>query len=210
MMPTPRCIRLMKLRPAEPMIFMCCRLPCAQRRSRTATSMSEGGDSSQEPPQSVAMRTFQPLRRISAASTKSCERTKPPKGLRPASSGQAAVLRERGHANDGVVSPIIAAVAGPRAQAARDDGSVDAGRELLQAAEESRRADQLRSGLQYPEVRIGVHGLHQPSAESAHRSNCRRRARSCVRSGRPSASRSPRCCRTCARCSASAADTRPA
>ena len=88
MMPTPRCIRLAKLNPAEPMIFMCCKLPWAQRRSRMAMSISEGGDSSQEPPQSVAMRTFQPARRISAASTKSCDRTKPPKGLRPLSLGR--------------------------------------------------------------------------------------------------------------------------
>ena len=71
MMPTPRCSRLMKLKPDVPMIFMCWRLPCAQRRSRMAMSISEGGDSSQEPPQSVAMRTFQPPRRMRAASTKS-------------------------------------------------------------------------------------------------------------------------------------------
>src|ERR1700675_4019319 len=52
--------------------------------------------------------------------------------------GQAAVLCECGHANDGVVSPIIAAVAGPCAQAPSDDGSIDAGCELLQAAEKGR------------------------------------------------------------------------
>src|ERR1700688_3117681 len=76
--------------------------------------------------------------------------------------GQAAVLRECGHANDGVVTPIIAAVAGPCAQAPIDDGSVDAGRKLLQAPKKGRRADQLRSGLQYPQVRIGLHGPYQP------------------------------------------------
>src|SRR5882672_9474348 len=65
--------------------------------------------------------------------------------------GQAAVLRECGDANDGVVSPIIAAVAGPCAQAPRDDRSIDAGSELLQAAKKGSRADQLRSGLQYPQ-----------------------------------------------------------
>ena len=87
MMPMPKCTRLVKLKPDAPMIFRCCRLPCAQRRSRTATSIREGGDSSQEPASCVAMQTFQPARRISAASTKSCESTCPPKGLRPASSG---------------------------------------------------------------------------------------------------------------------------
>ncbi len=87
MMPMPRCRRLTKERPAAPTIFMCCRLPCAQRRSRMATSINDGGDSSHEPPQSVAMRTFQPLRRMSAASTKSCDNTWPPNGLRPERSG---------------------------------------------------------------------------------------------------------------------------
>ncbi len=210
MMPTPRCMRLAKRRPAVPMIFMCCRLPCAQRRSRMATSMSEGGDSSQDPPQSVAMRTFQPPRRISAASTKSCDSTKPPKGLRPSSFGRPQFSANAAHADDGVVAPVVAAVARPGGQAARDDRAVDAGGELLQAAEEGRRADQLRSGLQYPELRIGLHRQHQLAAAWAHRSSCRRRARSCDRSGRPSASRSPRGCRICARCSASAAGTRPA
>src|ERR1700679_4005286 len=85
---TARCMRLMNLKPALPMIFMCCKLPCAQRRSRIAISINVGGDSSQEPPQSVAMRTFQPPRRMRAASTKSCESTKPPKGLRPLSCGR--------------------------------------------------------------------------------------------------------------------------
>src|SRR6202011_5831737 len=66
--------------------------------------------------------------------------------------GQTAVLRECGHANDGVVSPIIAAVAGPCTQAPSDDGSIDAGGELLQAAEKGRRADQVRRGLAYPQV----------------------------------------------------------
>src|ERR1700685_3832930 len=46
MMPTPRCMRLMNLNPALPMIFMCCKLPCAQRRSRIAISIRVGGGSS--------------------------------------------------------------------------------------------------------------------------------------------------------------------
>src|SRR6266436_2549821 len=67
--------------------------------------------------------------------------------------GQAAVLRECGHANDGVVSPIVAAVAGPCAQTPGDDRSVDAGRALLQAAKKGCCPDELRSGLQYSQVR---------------------------------------------------------
>ena len=43
----------------------------------------------------------------------------------------------------------------------RDDGPVDAGGKLLQPAEEGARADQLGSGLQYPQGRIGLHHLHQ-------------------------------------------------
>ena len=56
-------------------------------------------------------------------------------GLAALELGQAAILRERGNANDGVVPPVIAAVAGPGGQPARNDRPVDAGRELLQPAE---------------------------------------------------------------------------
>ena len=80
---------------------------------------------------------------------------------------QAAVLRERRHANDGVVAPVIAAVAGPGGQAARDDRSVDAGGELLQPAEKGSRADELRRGLQNAQLRIGLHRLHQPLSVGA-------------------------------------------
>ena len=75
MMPMTKCARLVAASPFVPTILECCRLPCAQRRSRIAMSTSEGGLSSHEPPRSGAMRTFQPARRMSAASTKSCDST---------------------------------------------------------------------------------------------------------------------------------------
>src|ERR1700722_20843296 len=58
-----------------------------------------------------------------------------PEGFAALELGQAAVLGERVHADDGVVSPIIGAVARPRGKAACYDGSIDTGRELLHAAE---------------------------------------------------------------------------
>ena len=65
-------------------------LPCAQRRSRAATSSSDGGLSSQLPPSVGSMRTDHPARRSSAASTKSCDRIAPPNGFLPGSTGKPA------------------------------------------------------------------------------------------------------------------------
>ena len=187
MMPMPRCMRLVKVKPAAPIIFMCCRLPCAQRRSRMATSISDGGDSSQEPhaigghahlPSGAAherrldevMREYVAAERLAALELR-----------------QAAALGKRRDADDGVVAPVIAAVAGPGRQAARDDRAVDAGGELLQPAEERARSDELRRGLQDAQVPDPPASSAPAAAASMRRSGCRRRARSCGRSGRPSA-----------------------
>ena len=83
-------------------------------------------------------------------------------GLAAVQLGQSAALREGLHPDDGVVAPVIRAVAGPRGQAARDDWSVSAGGELLQPAEQRARADQLRSGLQDAERRVRADHPRQP------------------------------------------------
>ena len=75
--------------------------------------------------------------------------------------GQAAALRKCRDANDGVVAPVIAAVAGPGRQTSRDDRAVDAGGELLQPAEKGVRTDEPRRRLQDPQLRVRVHHLHQ-------------------------------------------------
>ena len=74
---------------------------------------------------------------------------------------QAAILRERSNANNGVVPPVIAAVAGPCRQPAGDDRAVDAGCELLQPGKQGLRADELRRGLQDPERGVRTHRQHQ-------------------------------------------------
>src|ERR1700735_121440 len=60
--------------------------------------------------------------------------------------GKSAALGEGLHADDGIVSPVIAAVAGPRREAARDHRTVRAGGELLQPGEERARPDEARGG----------------------------------------------------------------
>ena len=76
--------------------------------------------------------------------------------------GQTAGLGKRGGADDGVVAPVIGAVAGPCGQAARDDRAIHAAGELLQAAEKRPCSDQLRSGLKQSERRVLAHHLRQP------------------------------------------------
>ena len=95
MMPMPRCSRLVKRQAGRADDLHVLQVALRPAPVADGDVDSEGGDSSQEPPQSVAMRTFQPPRRISAASTKSCDSTWPPKGLRPSSSRQPAALGER-------------------------------------------------------------------------------------------------------------------
>ena len=210
MMPIARCLRLVHDRPRASNNFMCCKLPCAQRRSRIATSTSEGGPSSHEPSRSGAMRTFQPARRRNAASMKSCDNTWPPKGLRPGSCGSPQDCANALIANDRVVSPIIAVVARPRGNPASDDIAEHAARKLLQAREQTALADE-RAG-QF----AAVPDWDRPEcvapgrAKSRRSSSCQRRARSCNRNSRPSASRSLRRCRLCGRCCASVGGIAPA
>ena len=84
--------------------------------------------------------------------------------------GQAAAVGEGAGADDGVVAPVVAGVAEPGAQAAREHRAVDAAGELLHAGERGGAADQLRRGLQDAERLVGLHaagelddavGLHQ-------------------------------------------------
>ena len=162
MMPMPRCRRLAKRSPDAPMIFMCCRLPCAQRRSRIATSISDGrrllpraaavGGHAHLPPGAAHERRLDEVVRQDVAAER----------LAALELGQSAAVGERAHADDGVVPPVVAAVARPGRQAARDHRAVGAGGELLQPAEEAARPDQLGRGLQDAERGIRVHHLHQP------------------------------------------------
>src|ERR1019366_5083261 len=55
----------------------------------------------------------------------------PAKRLAASQRRQAAALGEGGDANDRVVTPIIAGIAGPRRQSARDHGAIRAGGKLL-------------------------------------------------------------------------------
>ena len=64
-----------------------CRLPWHQRVSRRANSARVGGFSSHDPASSGMTRTSKPARRISAASTWSCDRIGPPSGGLPGRMG---------------------------------------------------------------------------------------------------------------------------
>ena len=103
------------------------------------------------------MRTDQPARRSSAASTKSCDMIAPPNGFLPGQRRQAGGGRERAHANDRVVPPIVAVVALPGGDAAADDRAVDSRRELLEPREQRLAAREPRHGLQKPKLRVRRH-----------------------------------------------------
>ena len=110
---------------------------CAQRRSRTATSTSEGGLSSHEPSRSGDMRTFQPARRMQCGLDEIVRQHVATEWLATGQLRHAARLRESSDADDRVVSPVVAFVAGPRGYAARDQAAVHATGELLNAREQA-------------------------------------------------------------------------
>ena len=81
-----------------------------------------------------AMWIAQPARRISAASMKSWLRIWPPNGLRPRQFGQARILRESAHPDDGVVAPVISFRAVPPGDAGGNQRAIKPAGKLLQRA----------------------------------------------------------------------------
>ena len=117
MMPTPRCMRLMNRKPGAADDFHVLQValrPAAvangdvdQRGRRFFPGAAAVGGHAHLPAAAAHQRGFDEIMRQHEAA----------EGLAALELGQAAILRECGHANDGVVTPIIAAVAGPCAQA---------------------------------------------------------------------------------------------
>ena len=81
----------------------------------------------------------------------------PAEGRTSAQIRQATVIGEGARADDGVMAPVIAVAARPERQPRRDDGAVDARRELLHAREHRVAIDDERQRLDDARVGIGLH-----------------------------------------------------
>ena len=105
--------------------------------------------------------TFQPARRISAASTKSCDSTSPDSEPLPGSGGSAAVLDEGLHAQDRVVAPVMRFAELPEVHAGREQRPVGARAELQHAGVEGLVAAGARRRLQDAGVGVRLHQADQ-------------------------------------------------
>src|SRR5262249_23732088 len=128
MTPMIRCMRLDNASPRAGSTARCCRLPCAQRRSRAAGSRTQGGPSSRAAPPRPADAAEKAPGAAGAADERGLDEVvglyRPAEWLAPAQVWQAAARGERAHAQDGVVSPVVAVRSLPRGETARDDGAV--------------------------------------------------------------------------------------
>ena len=71
--------------------------------------------------------------------------------------GETGIPCERLHPDHGVVAPVVRGVAVPEGETRRDDRAVDAGGELLEAAEQGVAADEAGHGLDEAEAGLGLH-----------------------------------------------------
>ena len=81
----------------------------------------------------------------------------PAEGFAAGKVGKLAEIRERLHADQRVVAPVAAAAELPPVEAADEERAVEPHRELLEAGEDRRAADQLGRGLEDAQVRVGLH-----------------------------------------------------
>ena len=121
---------------------------------------------------------------------------------------QAAALVNASSANDRVVPPVVAVVAGPPGESFEKDRAVNRAPRTAGSGQTATRGSPARAALARCRSRDLAPSAAPVRRSSRRSSRCRHRARSCIGRRRPSARRNRRYCPTCGRRSSADADSR--